>query len=140
MTGSDGPRVPGVVTPDASADGLVRLAAGGEFDRDNNHLLIAAVEAAISDGCATVTIDLGAVTFIDASTVTVLLQCNEIAARHRRTMRVVNPAGMPALVLDTAGAWSRLAEPDGYTGPDPVVVCVRREDLLTAPPRPGLRA
>jgi anti-anti-sigma factor len=134
MIGSDGPPAPGVVTPDPSADGLVRLAAGGEFDRDNNHLLIATVEAAVRDGCATVTIDLGAVTFIDASTVTVLLQCNEIAAQHGRRLRVINPAGLPALVLDAAGAWPALTEADGYAGPDPPVVVVRREDLLTGPP------
>ncbi|GIE97599.1 STAS domain-containing protein [Paractinoplanes rishiriensis] len=88
-----------------------RVQPGGEFDRDNRHLLADAVRTALADGWTTVLIDCGRLTFIDASVVHVLLAERRRAADLGRTLRLVNVHGSPGRVLRATGTMAVLCGP-----------------------------
>lgn len=97
----------------AGSDGVTgRLVAAGEFDKDNVDLLSAPVRRAITGGQATITIDFDKVTFIDAGVVGALIGCQKLAVRHGCLLRIVNPSGIVAFVLNATGTWEALCGPD----------------------------
>ncbi|MDP9799412.1 anti-anti-sigma factor [Catenuloplanes nepalensis] len=88
--------------------GPARLEAVGEFDHDNRHQIVAAVWQVIADGHPHITIDFGAVTLIDASTVRALLACRHLAVAHGGGLRILRANGVVEFVLDTTGAAAAL--------------------------------
>ena len=112
MISVDGWPLRATVGPAGSDGENFRLTAAGEFDSDNGEVLGLPVRMAIMSGYTTVTVDFAKVTFIDASVIGILISCQKLAARHGSTLRIHNPSGMPALVLDLTGTREALCGPD----------------------------
>jgi anti-anti-sigma factor len=100
----------GVVVVAASDDHTTRLRAGGEFDRDNRHLLAAAVQRALDGGQTTVILDFRRVTFIDAAVVSALLHEMQRAAEQGRRLCLINVRGEVDRVLRITGATATLCD------------------------------
>src|SRR3954447_3443287 len=107
-TGRPMTTLPAGVRPIVSHDRRCRLRARGEFDRDNCFLLIEAVLAALPGGPVSITIDVREVTFADAAVISALLYCRDLAADVSCALRVVNPVGVLAHILDVTGMWPEL--------------------------------
>lgn len=84
--------------------GPARLAAAGEFDRDNRHRIVAAVRQALADGHPHITIDFAEVTLIDAGTVRALLASRTLALTHGGELRILRANGVVEFVLTVTGA------------------------------------
>ncbi len=102
----------------ASANGgICRLALHGDIDLSVRDLVRQAIEMRlVCDGVSFVLVDLADVTFMDCSTVGVLVACQHLAADIGCGFRVVNANGVVARVLDLAGAQSLLR---GWTPQQP---------------------
>lgn len=92
-------RAPSKVSAAQSHGETARLHATGEFDLADHEQLAEALRAAVSRGHRVVEVDFSAVTFIDAGTIRVLLQCRDFAAERCCALRIVNPAGMSVTIL-----------------------------------------
>jgi anti-anti-sigma factor len=82
-------------------DGTVaRIEVAGELDMSNGDLLGAMIAGAVLDRCALdVVVDLGELTFLDASGVRTLLESHRWAKRHGTRLRVDRPHGLVHRVL-----------------------------------------
>ncbi|GIE97755.1 STAS domain-containing protein [Paractinoplanes rishiriensis] len=130
----------GVVVVTASDDHTTRLRASGEFDRDNRHLLAAAVQRALDGGHTTVILDCRRVTFIDAAVVSALLTEMQQAAERGCRLLLINVRGEVDRVLRLTGTAAALCGPAASLGwnawAHPLLGRLRR--TLTAPrPRPA---
>ncbi|BCJ47006.1 hypothetical protein GCM10010168_34740 [Actinoplanes ianthinogenes] len=109
-----------------SARGVFCLIASGEFDRDNADLIQTAVCAALAAGRHTIVVDLGRVTFLDATTVNVLVRCQSLAAAHRGSLYVRNARPVVVRVLDGTGTHEMLTEAEAAaSGPAELVATSR---------------
>ena len=88
--------------------GTAHIAASGEFDRDNDHLLVTAVRRALRDGHQVIEIDMASVTFVSASVVHALLDCQRLAGSQGRWLWLRKVSGLPAYVLEITGTRARL--------------------------------
>jgi anti-anti-sigma factor len=105
----------GQVIADPPDDGVLRLRAIGEFDRNNQADLDAVIRSAVTAGHHAVTIDVAAVTFLDVSGVRTLLCALQLAADHGCTFRVLNASGIAARIFDVTDTSRLLCG----TGPAP---------------------
>src|SRR5690349_3988037 len=99
---------PRAITRTSSEHGDAMLSARGAFDRDNRNELISVVEASFADGHRTVMLDVSQVTFIDASVVNALVNCEEDARAQGRTLRLLNPGPATAQILIDTGTFTAL--------------------------------
>jgi anti-anti-sigma regulatory factor len=76
------------------------MRAVGAFDMSNREILGDAVQWAALTYPELIELDLGAVRFIDAGVVRVLMECREALAGAGCVLRVVGATGLPAMVLD----------------------------------------
>ncbi|GAB7048503.1 STAS domain-containing protein [Catenuloplanes indicus] len=85
-----------------------RMVAIGEFDRDNRHRIVVAVQHAIADGHPNITIDFAGVTLIDAGTIRALLACRTLALAHGGDLRILRANGVVEFALEVTGATALL--------------------------------
>ena len=88
--------------------GTAHIAASGEFDPDNDHLIVAAVRRALHDRYLVIEIDMSGVTLVSASTVHVLLGCQRMAGARGRQLWLRNVRGLAAYVLEVTATHDRL--------------------------------
>lgn len=94
----------GIVAHEMADLCAVRLAASGEFDRDNHGDIAVAVLQALAGGRRSVVLDFGGVTFIDAAAVRTLVTCQDLALAGGGSLEIVNATGIVARVLDITAA------------------------------------
>ncbi|WP_250030461.1 STAS domain-containing protein [Paractinoplanes maris] len=102
------PSPEGAVTLAASDGRHALLSARGDFDRDNRNTLIATVESAFVDGHTDVALDVARVTFIDASVVNALVNCEEDARVQGRTLSLLNCNPLIERILVATGTFTAL--------------------------------
>ncbi|GAA4607069.1 anti-anti-sigma factor [Actinoplanes octamycinicus] len=88
------------------------VTAAGEFDRDSNSRLRDVFRQAHRHGCRHIVVDVQLVTFIDVSTVRLLLTCRQDALERQGTVRVRHARGATARVLRLTGAAEVLCGPE----------------------------
>jgi anti-sigma B factor antagonist len=82
--------------------GVVVVNAVGEFDLSTAHVLVAALDEACESG-QNVLLDMSDVSFIDASTLGVVVRAGRTLAGHGCTIEIVHPARMVARLLRLTG-------------------------------------
>jgi anti-anti-sigma factor len=87
-----------------------RIRARGEIDMAVADRFAEAITAALTNGSPRVIVDLTDVTFMDSSGISALLRANKVAAEHRRSLTVENPAPMVHRVLEICGVLDLLSE------------------------------
>jgi anti-sigma B factor antagonist len=91
-------------------DGARMLAVGGEIDLAGIDALREAISTAIErDGVRRLTVDLGAVTFLDSSGIGTLVFGRNVAVRNGAVLSVVNATGMVRTVLELTGVLAILS-------------------------------
>jgi anti-sigma B factor antagonist len=91
--------------PDDDAE-VVRLA--GELDLAVVDQLERDLRAALAQASSTLHVDLADVTYIDSSSVGVLMRTLATATNEGKVLRVVNASGVPRRVLEVAGVAAAL--------------------------------
>ena len=89
-------------TGNASATPTV-VVAQGEYDLSNAADLLATLTRAIVHNDATVILDLGGVTFMDASTLRVIARASELLEARARTFVLREPSTFAHRILDICG-------------------------------------
>jgi anti-anti-sigma factor len=116
-TGTPSPDCGVVLTASDGRNAL--LSARGDFDRDNRNCLVATLEAAFVDGHTAVALDIAQVSFIDASVVNALVNCQEDALAQGRSLSLLNCNPFVERVLRATGTFGLLCGPrrggDGAT-------------------------
>jgi anti-sigma B factor antagonist len=129
-----GTPAPRAITRTSTEHGDAMLSARGAFDRDNRNELISVVEASFADGHRTVVLDVSQVTFIDASVVNALVNCEEDARAQGRTLRLLNPGPATAQILIDTGTFTALCGyrrgGDGATAQGIVRPATRRDAVI----------
>lgn len=90
---------PGTVPPATVSGDVAYLHPCGEFDMANQHELGTAIHHAMISGYRLVVVDLGDVTFIDASVIRMFLRSLRLAQDRGRGLRLENVAGVAELIL-----------------------------------------
>lgn len=89
----------------------ITLGLGGDIDLATEPALWDAIEKAVTaDGIGLVLIDLAETTFMDCFGMTALVRGAQLAASNGRRLRVINPTGIPLMVLQLTGAFATLAD------------------------------
>jgi anti-sigma B factor antagonist len=97
-------------------DAARTLAVSGEIDLAGIGTLREAITTAVErDGVRRLTVDLGAVTFLDSSGIGTLVFGRNLAIRRGAALWVVNATGMVRTVLELTGVLPILSHPDGDT-------------------------
>jgi anti-sigma B factor antagonist len=108
----------------------VCLSVAGELDMATGDALDAVIANAITNRpVSRMTINLGAVTFLDASGVRALLQGQQYAREHGVRLLVDHPYGIVRQVLKLTGALPMLAEPAAPGTPQVDLGPVRTQPL-----------
>lgn len=96
------------------------LAVAGEIDMATTEALAQAItDAVLNPRLTTVHIDLGAVTFMDASGITTLIEGMNLAVRHRTAYQVVNARGIVRRVLVITDLPDILTRPSDHATTSP---------------------
>lgn len=89
----------------------ITLGLAGEIDLATEPALWDAVEKAVTaDGIGLVVVDLAETTFMDCFGMSALVRGARLAAGNGRRLRVVNPTGIPLIVLQLTGVLRLLAD------------------------------
>lgn len=89
----------------------ITLGLAGEIDLATEPALWDAVEKAVTaDGIGLVVVDLAETTFMDCFGMSALVRGARLAAGDGRRLRVVNPTGLPLIVLQLTGVLRRFAD------------------------------
>lgn len=98
-----------VVVRPAEADRPVVIEVHGELDSGTCDQLLDAVRATVSDGPSELSLDLGAVTFVDSGGTRALIMVERLAREHGTSLVVTPPPEDVTELLRIAGVASRVA-------------------------------
>ena len=89
----------------------IMLGLAGDIDLATEPALWEAIEKAVTaDGVGLVVIDLAKTTFMDCFGMNALVRGACLAAGNGRTLRAINPTGIPLMVLQLTGVFAILAD------------------------------
>ncbi len=89
----------------------ITLGLAGDIDLATEPALWDAIEKAVTaDGIGLVVVDLAETTFMDCFGMSALVRGARLAAGNGRRLRVVNPTGIPLIVLQLTGVLRLLAD------------------------------
>lgn len=105
------------VTFKREADRVV-LCVRGELDLATAPVLKRCLDAAQSDGNGNISLDLGALTFIDSTGLAVMLECQDQAAAKGASLILRNPGPQAQVLFELAGVRQtlRVEEPESPRG------------------------
>ena len=84
-------------------DGSAVIALAGDYDLANTASIHAAILRALNSGVLSIAVDLGGVTFIEATGVSALLRGRDACAAARVPLKLINPSAIALRVLELAG-------------------------------------